>query len=305
MCEILKTRAMVLYDCRWVEECVNMGVKVPMGKYIVDPEWISPAERGDGEGERQVEEEGSEVPETGMGVTTNEPQAHVSITEKQRENQDLLNSDPASIEVEFEIETSGKVEAGETNHKFIDTLPKIYVDPTDFISKETLLKAIRHRPTTNTTPSPGSTNTPRPGSKRITSSKIKAKARSISTSKGYSIAGPSQPRQSLTQPLPLGPLFTHDDNKNGNDEYITYQYTFTPSHSHSHSRFRHSGSTSSPSPNSPPIKLHSPHKHLDENKVSQFMDKFKGSVNCELDDVYLRALEGESGAWRIMGLEKA
>jgi hypothetical protein len=291
---------MVFYDCRWVEECINMGVKVPMGNYIVDPEWLNSAEGADGEGERQVEEEGSEVPETGMGVTTKESQVQTTITEKQQEEQDL-NREPASIEVE--VETGGKFEVGESeNHlKFIDRLPKIYVDPTDFISKETLLKAVRHRPTP--TPRSSSTITPRAKYKRDTSSNIKAQERSTIdfTSNKNAIAGPSRPRQ----PLYLAPLFNSVDNDNEHENDNEGFIPFPPTSTMSQSRFRHFDSNSSPSPTPLPIKLHIPYKNLDETKVSQFMRKFRGSVQCELDDVYLRALEGESGAWRIMGLEKA
>ena len=278
---LLQRRTLVLYDCGWVEESVKRGEMVPLEGYVLAPEKIKIVEQV--EPDANVEgEEGSVGVEGNLEtrydertVKPTEPPAQTSIGGQAGEQTPRTELIPASVELGNE---------NEIRLKFSDRLANlqtVYVDHTAFISQHAILDAVHNRPTTI----PNNTASPRPKSENPTSSNSNFNSKSTSPTKAnsHAKAGPSR--------LHLAPLV---DDTEYNDEFIAFQPTSTP--------FR--PPTSSRHISSSPVRLHIPHKTLNQKKVSRFIKKFQNSVQCELDDVYVKALEGECGGHKIMGLEE-
>lgn len=276
---LLQRRTLVLYDCGWVEESVKTGKMVPLERYVLVPERIKIVEQV--EPDANVEgEEGSVGVEGNLEtrydertVNPTKPPAQTSIGGQAGEQTPLTELNPASVELGNENEIRLK------SSDRLSNLQTVYVDHTAFISQEAIINAVHKRPTTISK----NTASPRLKSKNPTSSSINSKSTSTTEANMHAGAGPSR--------LHLAPLV---DDTEHNDEFIAFQPTSTPSRP----------PTSSRHISSSPVRLHIPHKILNQKKVSRFIKKFQNSVQCELDDVYVRALEGEWGGYKIMGLEE-
>lgn len=276
---LLQRRTLVLYDCGWVEESVKRGEMVPLERYVLAPERIKIVEQV--ERDANVEgEEGSVGVEGNLKtrddertVNPTEPPAQTSIGGRAGEQTPLTELNPASVELGNE---------NEIRLKFSDRLANlqtVYVDHTAFISQHAILNAVHNRPTTI----PNNTASPRPKSKIPTSSSITSKSTSTTKANRHAKAGPSRLH-----------LASQVDDTEYDDEFIAFQPTSTPSRPPTASR--HISSS--------PVQLHIPHKILNQKQVLRFIKKFQNSVQCELDDVYVKALEGECGGHKIMDLEE-
>jgi len=268
---LLQRRTLVLYDCTWVEESTRKGEMVPLEKFVLAPERIQNVEQVKPEAE-----EGEDDKSVAIETTTRIPvEAEMlpPISQGRKEQVPALNPDSTS--------SSHVIGGGDQSRlsERLASIPTVYVEPTAFVSQEAIINAVHKRATTI----PNKTASPRPKSKNPTSSSMNSKSTSTTKANRHAKAGPSR--------LHLAPLV---DDTGYNDEFIAFQPTSTPSRP----------PTSSRHISSSPVRLHIPHKILDQKKVSRFIKKFQNSVQCELDDVYVRALEGECGGYKIMGLEE-
>ena len=285
---LLQRRTLVLYDCEWVEESVKRGKMVPFERYVLAPERFKVVEQVELDAEKEGEE-GEVNPEGDMETredeiiaipTENQAQISIPIDRRSNESSPLSLPDTTSIHLGDEIDIVRK-----PSDRLIN-LPTVYVARTAFLSQDALVKSVLNRPTSVLDNTPGSPSRSKFQTRRPASSDNKATP--APRLKGNVKAGPSR--------LHLAPLV---DDSRSNDEFIPFQPSSTPTKSH-HLSSIHNMQQSSPSP---PI-LRIPFKVLDEKKVARFMRKFEKSVQCELDDVYVKALEGECGGYKIMGLEE-
>lgn len=239
------------------------------------------AEEEGKEGEVNVEGD-VETREDEIIAIPTENQAQISIPIDQRSNE----SSPLSLPDTRSIHRGDKIDNEYKPNDRLINLPTVYVARTAFLSQDALVKSVLNRPISVLN------NTPGPPSR----SKFQTRRPASSDNKGT--PAPRLKRNAKTGPsrLHLAPLA---NDSRSNDEFIPSQPTSTPTQSHHLSSIPNM-QQSSPSP---PI-LRIPFKVLDEKKVARFMRKFEKSVQCELDDVYVKALEGECGGYKIMGLEE-
>lgn len=285
---LLQRRTLVLYDCEWVEESVKRGEMVPLDRHVLAPERIKIVEQVKLDAEKEGEE-GKVNPEGDVETredeiiaipTENQAQISIPIDRRSNESSPLSLPDTTSIHLGDEIDIVYK-----PSDRLIN-LPTVYVARTAFLSQDALVKSVLNRPTSVLNNTPGSPSRSKSQTRRPASSDSKATA--APRLKRNAKAGPSRSQ-----------LAALAGDSRSNDEFIPFQPSSTPTKSHHLSSIQ----VMQQSTPSPPI-LRIPFTVLDEKKVGRFMRKFEKSVQCELDDVYVKALEGEYGGYKIMGLEE-